>query len=80
MSKQQHFVVFYDLEAETWHIEFDVSLAGNEDGETLWDSKISEWEVPEDDDLTDSLLSELRGRLSSLPMKRLRNGEEDDDN
>jgi len=77
MSQQQHFVVFYDLEAETWHIEFDVSLAGNEDGETLWDSKTNEWGYLEDEHLMGSLLDELKGRLSSLPMKPLRDGDED---
>jgi hypothetical protein len=77
MSQQQHFVVFYDLEAESWHIEFDVSIASNGDGESLWDSETSEWGYLDNDNLMDSLLDELKGRLSSLPMKPLRDGDED---
>lgn len=77
MSKQQHFVVYYDTEDEAWHMEYDLILGDGHDGENVWDTDSQSWEFQEDEALSERLNNELLARIAALPMKPLRDGDPD---
>ena len=48
MSKQYHFVVYYDSESKTWEMDYQTQDA-KFDGAPIFDSETGEWEFLADD-------------------------------
>ena len=64
MSKQHHYVVFYDTETKKWNIDFDISL--NRDRGSIWNKNAQEWESTIGQEKADDIfLKELTEKLET---------------
>ena len=64
MSKQHHYVVFYDTETKKWNIDFDISLNG--DRGSIWNKNTQEWESTIGQEKADDIfLKELTEKLET---------------
>ena len=62
MSKQYHYVVFFDDTTNKWEIDWDVPI--NYDGGSIWDTETQEWLHNKDDWDEDFIIQELNTKLS----------------
>jgi hypothetical protein len=58
MSKQHHFVVYFDDKTLKWDIEWETSI--NYDEGDVWDTEAEAWGFSEPED---SIINDLRKRL-----------------
>ena len=61
MSKQYHYVVFYDEESKKWSVDYDVIL--NYDEGHIWDESANEWSA-EYEDIDDVWVGQLKDKLA----------------
>ena len=61
MSKQYHYVVFFDEESKTWEIDFDISI--NYDNGNVWDTQTQEWSYIDSSKAEDIIIQDLNTKL-----------------
>jgi hypothetical protein len=70
MSKQYHYVVFFDTATGEWSIDHEVSI--NYDEGSVWDTKKQEWSYFNNDEdvlMDDKLLNDLTKKLGMHEMR-----------
>jgi len=60
MSKQHHFVVYFDTETQKWALDWDVSINHHEGD--VWDTKTETWGFADPEDW---MIDELKSRLEA---------------